>query len=157
MTQQTLLWVRVWGWEGCEKNLLCECVTFLSCHWLALPLLCTFSIKQQSVIRARQRKKISTFYPLVEVTGTVAQLSWSAHTANSFDIPWVCEKLIPQTIHTMDLYSFWVGAGWGRDTMVMRWQVQKMGKLQFLVVDTGNLFIALTVAVTSEGMVVKRV
>ena len=41
--------------------------------------------------------------------------------------------------------------------MVMRWQVQKMGKLQFLVVDTGNLFIALTVAVNSEGMVVKRV
>ena len=41
--------------------------------------------------------------------------------------------------------------------MVMRWQVQKMDKLQFLVVDTGNLVIALIVAVTSEGMVVKRV
>ena len=37
-------------------------------------------MEQQSVIRARQNKweKISTFYPLVEVTGTVAQLSWSA-------------------------------------------------------------------------------
>ena len=40
---------------------------------------------------------------------------------------------------------------------MMRWQVQKMDKLQFLVADTGNLFIALTVAVTSEGMAVKRV
>ena len=41
---------------------------------------------------------------------------------------------------------------------MMRWQVQRMDKLQFLVVDTGNLFIALIVAaVTSEGMVVKRV
>ena len=40
---------------------------------------------------------------------------------------------------------------------MMRWQVQKMDKLQFLVADTGNLFTALTVAVTSEGMVVKRV
>ena len=40
---------------------------------------------------------------------------------------------------------------------MMRWQVQKTDKLQFLAVDTGNLFIALTVAVTSEGIVVKHV
>ena len=34
---------------------------------------------------------------------------------------------------------------------------QEMDRLQFLVVDTCDLFIALAVAVTSEGMVVKRV
>ena len=41
---------------------------------------------------------------------------------------------------------------------MMRWQVQEMDKLQSLVVDTCDLFIALTVAaVTSDRMVVKCV
>ena len=49
------------------------------------------------------------------------------------------------------------GRGGGGGTRVMSWQVLEMDKLQFLVVDTCDLFIALYVAVTSEGMVVKRV
>ena len=46
-----------------------------------------------------------------------------------------------------------MGEGYQGDEVVE----QEMDKLQFLVVDTSNLFIALTVAVTSDGMVVRRV
>ena len=149
--------VRLCGWEDrCEKSSVCVYVTFLSCHQLYLPLLCTFSIKQQSVIRARQRKmgkKTGTFYLTSWGNWHSSSAVMVSHTANSCDIPGVCEKLTHQKICTMGLCSSWVGGGWGRDTRVMRWQVQEMDKLQSLVVDTCDLSITLTVAVTSEGMV----
>ena len=59
----------------------------------------------------------------------------------------------PEKISTKGLCSSGVGGVGGRDTRVMRWQVQEMDKLQSLVVDTCDPFIALTVvAVTSDGI-----
>ena len=105
----------VWMRRKVWKSSLCVCVTFLICHWLDLPLLCTFSIKQQSVIRARQRTGGKNQYILPTCWGNWHSSSavMVSHTANSYDIPTVCEKLTHQKIRTKSLCCSWVGGGGG--------------------------------------------
>ena len=159
MTQQTLLCWCVCGWEICVCVCVCVCVTF-SCHWLDLSLLCTFSIKQQPVIRARQRKMgKETQYILPTCWGNWHSSSAVvvSPTANSYDIPRVWEKLTRRKLCTESLCCSWVGGGWRRDTRVMRWQSKRWTNHSSLWWTPVTYLQHLTVVVTSEGVVVKRV
>ena len=65
-----------------------------------------------------------------------------SHTANSYDIPTVCEKLTHQKIHTKSYAALeWEGVeeGYQGDEVAE----QEMDKLQFLVVDICYLFTTL--------------
>ena len=71
-----------------------------------------------------------------------------SHTANSYDIPTVCEKLTNQKIRTKSLCCSWEGRGGGGGGVEEGHHgdevaEQEMDKLQFLVVDTCDLFTTL--------------
>ena len=68
-----------------------------------------------------------------------------SHTANSYDIPRVCEKLTHQKFHTKSLCRSCVGGGWGKDTRVTKWQSKKWTNYSSLwwMVDNCGLFTAL--------------